>query len=86
MPRGVEIQGNLTFSPGTRARQIVAMGGTMLHKVHVWTNGVGGGHYTGVQPKPKAKVQWIPRRGQPQRWDKATIKDGASWSRTRGLL
>jgi len=68
----------MTFSPGTTARQIEARGVSILHKVHVLANDVGGGHSRGVEPKPRAKFRWIPRRGQPHRRDKSTIKDGAS--------
>ena len=50
----------------------------MLHKVHVLMNGVGGGHSLGVVSKPKGKVRWIPRRGQPHMRDKSTIKESAS--------
>jgi len=50
MRRGVEIQGNLTFSPGTTARQIEARGASMLHKVYVMMNGVRGGPSEGVRP------------------------------------
>jgi len=32
--RGVEIQGNLTFSPGKMAGQIQARGASIGHKVH----------------------------------------------------
>jgi len=75
-PRGVEIESNLTFSPGTPAMQIEARGASMLHKVHLLTNGVRGGRSGGVEPNPKVKVWWIPCRGQPHMRDKSTIKDG----------
>ena len=49
----------------------------MLHKVHVLPNGVGGGPSAGVGPYLKAKLWWIPRRGQPHMRHKSTIKGGA---------
>jgi len=50
-----EIQGNQNFSPGATAGQTEARGTSILHKVHVLTNGVGGGHSGVVGPKPKTR-------------------------------
>ena len=74
----VEIRGNLTFFPGTTAGQIEARATSIVHKVHVFTKRVGAGHSCRVEPKLKAKVQWIPRRGQPDRMYRLTIIDSAS--------
>jgi len=52
---GFEIQGNLTFSAGTTARPIEAWRASMLQKVHVLTNGVGGGRFPRVEAKLEGK-------------------------------
>jgi len=50
----------------------------MLHKVHVLMNCVGVGHFSGLEPQQKVKVEWIPHRAQPHMGDKSTIKEGVS--------
>jgi len=73
--RRVEIQGNLTFSPGKTAGQIEAGGASIVHKVHarqMVSEGV-----SVVSPKSKTKVWWIGRRGQSHMRDKPAIKDRA---------
>jgi len=69
--RRVEIQGNLTFSPGKTAGQIEPGGASIGHKVHarrMVSEGV-----SGVRPNSKPEVRWIRYRGQPHMRAKSTI-------------
>ena len=74
--RRVEIQGNLTFSPGRTAGQIEAGGASIGHKVHARRMVSGG--VSGVRPNSKAKVRWTRHRGQSHMRGKSTIQDRAS--------
>jgi len=73
--RRVEIQGNVTFSPGKTVGQIEAGGASIRHKVHA--RRMVSERVSGVRPNSKAEVRWIRHRGQPHMRAQSTIKGRA---------
>jgi len=76
--RRVEIQGNLTFPPSKRARQIEAGGASIGHKVHARRMVSDSEGVLGVRPNSKAEVRWTRHRGLSHMRAKTTIKDSES--------
>jgi len=74
--RRVEIQGDLTFSPGGAARRVGAGGAFIGHKVYARQMVCDG--VSRVRPNSKAKVRWTRHRGQSYMKAKSTINDRAS--------